>query len=142
LIDHFFNLGVAADRAVVGDWAGNGIDCIAVFRDGVWHLDVDGDGLFTARDRCVNFGRKGDLPLAGDWDGNGIDEIAVYRAGQRGATGEWILDTNRNYRIDDGDKRVQMGAAADQPIVGDWDGDGADQIGLMHEGRIEREVRR
>jgi protocatechuate 3,4-dioxygenase beta subunit len=142
LIDHVFNFGVAGDRAVVGDWEGNGIDCIAVFRDGVWHLDADGDGLFTARDRCVDFGRKGDLPLAGDWDGNGIDEIAVYRPGSRGATGEWILDTNRNYRIDDDDRRVQMGATADQPIVGDWDGDGADQIGLMHEGRIEREVRR
>ncbi|MEX2141975.1 MAG: SdrD B-like domain-containing protein [Pirellulales bacterium] len=136
LIDHVFNFGVTGDHPVAGDWAGNGVDCIGVFRNGVWHMDVDGDGLFTPADRRADFGQKNDIPLAGDWNRDGIDELGVYR------DGEWILDSNRNYRIDAEDLRVQMGESGDQPVVGDWNADGRDQIGLMHAGRIEREARR
>jgi protocatechuate 3,4-dioxygenase beta subunit len=137
LIDHVFNYGVTGDEAVAGDWAGNGIDCIGVFRNGVWHLDVNGDGLFTAGiDRAAQFGRQGDIPVAGDWNGDGIDELGVFR------DGEWILDTNRNYQIDDEDVRLQLGGAGDRPIVGDWNGSNRDQAGVMREGRIEHQARR
>ncbi len=81
LIDHVFNYGVAGDRAVAGDWAGNGVDCIAVYRDGVWHLDLDGDGRFTDVDRRADFGAKDDLPVVGDWNGDGITNVGVYRDG-------------------------------------------------------------
>jgi hypothetical protein len=132
-----FNYGVTGDEAVAGDWAGNGIDCIGVFRNGVWHLDVNGDGLFTAGiDRAAQFGRQGDIPVAGDWNGDGIDELGVFR------DGEWILDTNRNYQIDDEDVRLQLGGAGDRPIVGDWNGSNRDQAGVMREGRIEHQARR
>jgi hypothetical protein len=136
LIDHVFNFGVTGDHPVSGDWAGNGVDCIGVFRDGQWQLDVDGDGHFTPVDRRADFGRRGDVPVVGDWDSDGIDELGVYRAG------EWILDTNRNYRIDTEDRRVHMGQRDDKPVVGDWNGDGRDQIGLMHAGRLQRQARR
>jgi protocatechuate 3,4-dioxygenase beta subunit len=137
LIDHVFNFGVSGDHAVAGDWAGNGVDCIGVFRNGVWHLDVNGDGLFdSAVDRRADFGRRGDAPIVGDWNGDGLDELGVYR------DGEWILDSNRNYRIDAEDERVRAGRAGDKAVAGDWNGDGRDQVGVMHLGRIEREVRR
>ncbi len=136
LIDHVFSFGVSGDYAIAGDWAGNGVDCIGVFRNGVWHLDVDGDGRFTSADRRADFGRKGDIPLVGDWNGDGIDELGVYR------DGEWILDMNRNYQVDAEDKRVKLGGRGDQPVVGDWDGTGHDQIGVMHGGRIEHQARR
>lgn len=136
LIDHVFNYGVAGDRPLAGDWAGNGVECIAVYRDGVWHLDLDGDGRFTDVDRRAEFGAKGDLPVAGDWDGDGITNVGVYRHGT------WILDTNKNYRIDAEDRQVQLGSAGDKPVVGDWNGSGRDQIGLFHEGRVEHSVRR
>jgi hypothetical protein len=136
LIDHVFNFGVTGDHPVAGDWAGNGVDCIGVFRNGEWHLDLDGDGLFTKVDRYADFGRKGDIPIAGDWNRDGIDELGVYR------NGEWILDSNRNYRIDAEDIRMQLGEEGDQPVAGDWNGDGRDQIGLMHQGRVERQAQR
>jgi hypothetical protein len=137
LIDHVFNFGVTGDHAVAGDWAGNGVDCIGVFRNGVWHLDVNGDGLFdSAVDRRADYGRRGDVPIVGDWNGDGLDELGIYR------DGEWILDTNRNYRIDAEDERVQAGRAGDKAVAGDWNGDGRDQVGVMHLERIERQVRR
>ncbi len=136
LIDHVFNYGVAGDRPLAGDWAGNGVECIAVYRDGVWHLDLDGDGLFTNVDRRAEFGAEGDLPVVGDWDGDGVTNVGVYR------NGTWILDTNKNYRIDTEDRQVQLGGPGDKPVIGDWDGSGRDQIGLFHEGRVEHSARK
>jgi serine-aspartate repeat-containing protein C/D/E len=128
LIDHVFHYGVAGDRAVVGDWNGDGIDTIGVFRDGTWWLDVDGDGRFTDRDRVVQFGQAGDIPVVGDWNGNGITNLGVYRQGR------WILDTNGNRQIDPGDLVVELGGADDLPVVGDFNGDGRAQIGLYRGG--------
>ena len=75
---------------VAGDWNGDGIRQIGVFRDGQWNLDLDGDGRFTDADAAVAFGQAGDMPVVGDFNGDGVDEIGVYRAGK------WILDTNGN----------------------------------------------
>jgi hypothetical protein len=126
VIDHVFHYGTAGDRALVGDWNGDGIATIAVFRHGVWHLDVDGDGQFTEVDRAFQFGKSGDLPVVGDWDGNGVDEVGVYRAGT------WHLDTNGNGEIDAHDRVFEMGTAEDLPVTADFDGDGTDDPALYH----------
>ncbi len=47
LIDHVFHYGTPRDVPLVGDWNGDGTDTIAVFRDGWWYLDVDGDGKWS-----------------------------------------------------------------------------------------------
>ena len=81
LIDHVFEYGTTGDRAVVGDWTGDGIKKIGVFRDGTWYLDIDGDGRWSAADVMVQFGREGDLPVVGDWTGDGVTKLGVYRNG-------------------------------------------------------------
>src|SRR5690606_2640407 len=75
LIDHVFRYGGGSDKPVAGDWNGDGIDNIGIFRDGVWYLDTDGDGRYTANDAKANFGQKGDLQEDGDWDGDGVDDL-------------------------------------------------------------------
>ena len=40
VIDHVFRYGVSGDRAVAGDWNGDGISSIGVFRDGTWRVTV------------------------------------------------------------------------------------------------------
>ncbi len=133
LIDHVFHYGTAGDRAVTGDWNGDGIETIAVFRHGRWHLDVDGDGKWTDRDRYAQFGASGDLPVVGDWNGNGVDDLGIYRAGT------WYLDTNGNRQIDAADKVFEMGTADDLPIAADFNGEGTDQPGIYrpHGGNAE-----
>jgi hypothetical protein len=42
----------------------------------------------------------------------------------------WVIDTNGNRQMDEGDRRFQYGEAGDLPVVGDWDGDGRDDVGL------------
>jgi len=136
VIDHVFNYGSPIDEPVTGDFNGDGIQTIAIFRDGIWYLDVDGNGRWTNGDRAHTFGELGDKPIVGDWDGNGVDQLGIYR------DGSWILDSNGNGQIDSTDKVFELGGAGDVPVVGDWDGDGADQPGVFNAVLPERAAAR
>jgi protocatechuate 3,4-dioxygenase beta subunit len=128
LIDHVFHFGVATAIPIAGDWNGDGIRSIGVFRDGKWHFDLDGDGKWSKGDKTSRFGQKGDLPVVGDFNGDGIEEIGVFRGGR------WIIDTNGNHEIDAADRVFELGGEGDLPAVGDWNGDGTDDPGLYREG--------
>ncbi|MBP5621951.1 MAG: hypothetical protein J6X44_08050 [Thermoguttaceae bacterium] len=82
-------------------------------------------------DHVFEYGRDGDVAITGDWNGDGIAEIGVYR------NGKWLLDVNGNGEWDSGDKIFALDADDDPrsitPIVGDWDGDGRDEIGVYRE---------
>lgn len=124
VIDHVFRFGADKDRPVAGDWNGDGIRTIGVFKNGVWKLDLDGDGRFTEKDVTHTFGTTGDIPIVGDWNGDGVDQLGVYRRGK------WILDSNNNRELDAHDRVFALGGPNDIPVVGDWNGDGIDQPGL------------
>lgn len=127
LIDHVLRYGMRQDTPVAGDWNGDGISTIGVFRNGKWHLDMDGDGQWSSADAVAHFGQAGDIPVVGDFDGNGVDEIGVFR------NGRWMIDTNGNREIDAHDKVFEMGGAGDTPVVGDFDGDGIDDPGTYRD---------
>ncbi|QDV69892.1 Serine-aspartate repeat-containing protein D precursor [Rosistilla carotiformis] len=125
LIDHVFRYGHNADTPLAGDWNGDGIDTIAIYRAGRWMLDSDGDGRWTSRDETVQFGEPGDLPIVGDWNGDGIDDLGVVRGNT------WILDSNSDRQISADDTRFdQPHSPNGQPVAGDWNGDGASEAGV------------
>ncbi len=137
LIDHVFRYGQATDVPLAGDWNGDGIDTVAVFRDGRWMLDVDGDGRWTDRDESFEYGQAGDLPVVGDWDGDGIDDLGVRRGDY------WILDKDGDRRLTDQDPRVMQlrsGAHDEQPVAGDWNGDGVDEVGTYESSEEPRKA--
>jgi hypothetical protein len=127
VIDHVFFFGTPGDSPVVGDWNGDGTHTIAVFRNGTWWRDVDGDGKWSKADLRTSFGRPGDLPVVGDFNGDGIDELGVFR------DGTWYIDTNANGVIDNHDQVFRLGAAGDRPVVGDWNADGKSEPGVYRE---------
>ena len=129
VVDHVFGVDDGEKIPVTGDWNGNGIRSIGTFEDGVWRMDVNGDGEFDHKDRSARFGRAGDVPLVGDFNGDGVEQIAIYRSGT------WFIDDNGNRELDATDKTFQMGGAGDKPVVGDWDGDGIDEPGLYSDGQ-------
>jgi len=133
LIDHVFHYGTAGDQPVAGDWNGDDIATIGVFRDGTWYLDVDGNGRWSPSDVTVELGQAGDVPVVGDFNGDGIDELGVYRAGT------WLLDTNGDRLLNAHDKVFELGGPDDKPVVGDFDGDGVDQIGVYQDNAPEPE---
>ncbi len=124
LIDHVFQFGRPADLPVVGDWNGDGITSIGIFREGKWLLDANGDGSWNEQDQQFRYGRKGDAGIVGDWDGDGITDVGIYRKGL------FILDTNGNHQLDAMDQRIERGSGEDYPVAGDWDGDGKDEVGV------------
>lgn len=68
--------------------------------------------------------------LYGDWDGDGVQEVGKYLP----ARDVFLLDANGNGVWDGvagGDRSAWLAAAAGpgEPLVGDWDGDGAEGIG-------------
>jgi hypothetical protein len=63
---------------VVGDFNGDGIDELGVYRDGTWYIDTNGNGVIDAGDMTFELGRAGDLPVVGDWDGNGTSDPGAF----------------------------------------------------------------
>lgn len=127
-IDHVFRYGEQPDTPLAGDWNGDGIDSIAVFRAGKWMLDADGDGRWTKDDQSFSFGEAGDKPVVGDWNGDGIDDVGVVR------DDVFIIDSDGDRRLTGNDVQVKIDKPSEEaiPVVGDWDGDGKDELGWYH----------
>jgi hypothetical protein len=120
--DGLYQFGQSGDLPVTGDWNGDGITDIGVFRPGTgqWLLDLNGnrkwDGSRT--DGLYPFGKSGDLPVTGDWNSDGVTEIGVFRP----STGQWLLDLNGNDQWDGSgtDGLYTFGKSGDQPVAGPW----------------------
>jgi len=53
---------------VAGDWNSDGKDEIAIFRNGIWYLDLNGNRAYDSGDVSCWFGASGDLPVADYWN--------------------------------------------------------------------------
>jgi hypothetical protein len=120
----YLSVYLNGDLPVVGDWNGNGVTKLGLFRPstGQWFLDKNGNRAWNdcSTDRCINsFGEPGDLPVAGDWSGSGASQIGVFRP----STGEWFLDFNGNGVWDGCAVDIcvaAFGTSEDIPLVGKW----------------------
>ncbi|MGI9648114.1 MAG: L,D-transpeptidase family protein [Acidimicrobiia bacterium] len=113
-----FSYGDAGDTPIGGDWDCDGIDSPGRFRaDGYFYLRnafVGGEG-----DISFHFGAIGDRPLVGDWNGNGCDTVAVFRPAESVVYSADRLGLHTAWRS----QQVRG-----EPVVADFDGDGADDI--------------
>jgi uncharacterized delta-60 repeat protein len=126
---HFSPPGVTA---VAGDWTGSGHASIGDFKDGVWHLDLNGNGKLDAGE-TFTFGQAGDIPVVGDWNGDGKTDIGVFRPAADGVTGEFILDTTETHQYNFNDLSFTFGLATDRIVVGDWTGTGTSKVGVYRD---------
>ena|GEM_PF-1346797 len=125
VVDHVFQYGNEGDKAFTGDFTGDGIATIGIYRDGKWYIDLSGTGNWDEHAVLVNnadFGLGPDgIPVIGDFNGDGIDKIGLY------VNGVWHLDTTGDFRFD---TRIEFGEAGDYPVVGDFDGSGIAQLAV------------
>jgi hypothetical protein len=86
--------GSDIDIPVTGDWNGNGIAKIGIYRQGMWYLDLDNSGTWSGcgPDSCLGpFGGLSiDIPIVGDWNKDSKSKVGIYRQGA------WYLDMNGN----------------------------------------------
>lgn len=112
--------GIPGDRPITGDWDGDGVDTVGVYRDGVFYLRNSNMSGFA--DVVVPFGVPDDTPVAGDWDGDGIDTIGVYRNG--------VFFLRNANTPGPADLVFAFGLPGDTPIARDWTGKGYDSVGV------------
>jgi uncharacterized protein YkwD len=79
--DFDFLFGNPGDAPFVGDFDGDGIDSVGLYRRATGFVYFR-DGLSSGvADFEFFYGDPGDVIVAGDWDGDGDDTVAVYRPG-------------------------------------------------------------
>jgi hypothetical protein len=130
-VDQVITFGQAGDQPIVGDWNGSGTDKPGVFRPSTGQFILQISALKAI---FVNFGGPGSIAVAGDWDGNGIDTPGVWDP----ATGQWQLTNGINgLNVQNSFPTAvftfTFGQNGDVPVVGDWDGNGIDGVGVFRQ---------
>lgn len=108
-----FFLGKQGDLPIAGDWDGDGIDTVGVYRPSTSEFFLVNDFKGGAVTTFV-FGVKGDLPIAGDWNGDGIDGVGVYRK----SDGTMHLTEDLGVT----ELSFRFAEEGDLPVAGNWDG--------------------
>jgi hypothetical protein len=120
-----FEYGTGGDSYVAGDWDGDGVDGIGVYRSSAttWYLR-NGNGAGDA-DYTVTWGLTGAQPLTGDFNGDGHTDIGVVRGGV-------VFLKYFPFAGGSHDVAYALGATGDRYVAGDWDGDGVATVGYVH----------
>ena len=108
VVDAVMHFGIHGDTPITGDWNGDGITDIGVFRPSSWQFIFN-----TAPVTRTTFGLSTDIPITGDWNGDGVTDIGVFRPSTR----QFILDFNNDATAD---KRITFGLSTDIPVTGKW----------------------
>jgi hypothetical protein len=120
-----FSFGDATWQPLVGDWDGDGVDGIGLYRNGEFILRSIVAG--QVQESRFSFGtlESGWQAIVGDWNGDGMDSIGLYKDGVFMLSDDNITMT---YRFNLGD------GANWKAVAGDWDGNGTDGVALYQNG--------
>jgi hypothetical protein len=126
--DHF---APAGEVPATGDVNGDGRDDIVTFTRGaaadVWVALSTGTGFGPGVRWHDYFAVGGEFPAVGDFDGDGRDDIATFTRGDAGDV--FVALSNGSAFVGTTVKWHDLFAlGAEQPRVGDFDGDGRDDI--------------
>ena len=123
--DTIWSFGLPGDLPVTGDWTGDGITKIGVFRcppvPGIctWILDAGNKHAYDpATALTETYGLTGDKPVVSNWAGGPVDTVGVFRG-----NGQWIVDSLALRAYSPGDAVYSYGLPGDYPVVGNWYGD-------------------
>ncbi len=131
--DHVFWYGNPGDEPFAGDWNGNGIDTPGQYRrsDGRVYLRLT--NTQGVADIWFYFGNPGDGPVIGDANGDGKDTVSLYRPSEQRFYIINRLGSNGG-GLGAADFWVHYGDRGDVPVMGDYDGDGTDTLGVYRGG--------
>ncbi|CAN5367919.1 hypothetical protein BH10ACI2_BH10ACI2_19970 [soil metagenome] len=118
----YYPWGMTGDKAVRGDFDGDGKNDPAVFRPsiGAWFIAQSSNGTV----KVDLWGLAGDNLVPADYDGDGKTDIAVFR------NGVWYIRQSSN-----GQNFIsQWGLATDTLAPADYDGDGKTDLAIYRNG--------
>lgn len=115
------------DPTVLGDYNGDGMDDIAVYRMGaapgdpsVWYWRTQFNGPVFG----VQWGVNGDIPGPGDYEGDGKNDFVIKR-GLGGQAYFWRLFSSGPIDV------IPYGLPTDRIVPGDYDGDNKTDIAVI-----------
>ncbi len=117
--------GIVGDVPLVGYMSPGGKSSLILYRNGLWYLDTNRDGVV---DVVAGLGGvPGDIPLTANFSGpGGLDDLVIYRAGV------WYVDRDLNGTVD---LAYSFGGVpGDVPLAGDVDGDGMADLVIYRNG--------
>jgi hypothetical protein len=123
---------------IAGDWEGDGDDDIGGFNPGnnkfyLYILNLGTSSAISYKD--VPFGVSGDEPIIGDWDGDGDCDVGVYREYDPDYSNNLVFYLDLDLGGDQADLTpAPFGNNGDVAVIGDWDNDGDDDVGLYRAG--------
>jgi streptogramin lyase len=128
----WFYYGNPGDVPFMGDWDCNGTDTPGLFRQSDAFAYLRNSNSQGIADIRFFFGNPSDIPLAGDFNGDGCDTLSIYRPSEARFYIMNKLGENEG-GLGAAEYSFLFGNQGDKPVVGDWDGDGIDEIGLHRE---------
>ena len=136
--------GVKGDQYLMGDWDGDGIDEIGLYRNYtrtgtptflhrfILKTANTGDASFYNIDFPISNGvpAPGDLAIVGDWNNDGYDTVGFYRPTQA----KFFLSNTKMIQgaVPTISETYTLGTPNRAPVIGDWNGDGKDTIGVFN----------
>ncbi len=124
-----FYYGNPGDTPFLGDWNCNDVDTPGLYRRSDGYVYLRNSNTQGVADLAYYFGNPDDIPIVGDFNGDGCDTVSLYRPAE-----QRFYIINRLGSGDGGlgaaDAWFAFGNPGDVPIVGDFDGDGVDEVGL------------
>lgn len=124
-----FFYGNPGDYPFMGDWNCDGTDTPGLYRQSDGYVYLRNSNTQGVADVAFFFGDPGDVPLAGDFNGDGCSTLSIYRPNE--ARFYIINELGANDGgLGAADYSFLFGNVGDLPVVGDWDGDGIDEVGL------------
>jgi hypothetical protein len=104
-------------------------DKIGVKSPAIGLISLRNDLSAGAADYTLLYGFPADIALAGDWNNDNVDTLGFYRP----STGFFTLSDQPSATvvgIPTSTYNFGFGSIGDRPVVGDWDGDGDDNVGV------------
>jgi len=124
-----FYYGNPGDTPFMGDWDGDGVDTPGLYRRSDGYVYLRNSNTQGIADVRFFFGDPGDAPVPGDFNGDSFDTLSLYRpSNQRFYIINELGSDDRG--LGAADYEIAFGDPGDQPITGDFDGDGTDAVGI------------
>jgi hypothetical protein len=119
--------GLSSDVPIAGDWNGDGVVDVGVFRPSNHTFYLPAIGSYPGATIAFGWPNGEDVPVAGDWNGSGRSQVGIYRR----STGQFFLCANNTAAWPGTYFSFGPITGYGVPVTGDWLNLGKTDVGVF-----------